>query len=141
MATTYSPVNAYRETKVKTASQGQIIVMLYDEAIRQLDIANELLPRGPEAYDRVNTAIQKSRDIITELMVSLDLEQGGDFAQRMFSLYSWFNQELLDANFRKDVQPISAVRDMMSEVRDAWAQIAPSSNVQGSASGGLNIAG
>ena len=34
-----NPLNAYRETKIKTASQGRLIVMLYDEAIKQLDIA------------------------------------------------------------------------------------------------------
>lgn len=141
MASTYSAINTYKETRVKTASQGQIIVMLYDEAIRQMDFAIELLNSGSIQLDKVNTAILKSRDIITELMVSLDMEQGGEFAKRMFSLYVWFNQQLLDANFKKEVAPIREVRTLMAELRSAWGQIAGTSTVEGRGMTGLNVAG
>jgi len=132
---------AYKETKVKTASQGQIIVMLYDAAIRNMDSAMETLDSGAKHYDQVNAAVTKARDIITELICALDVENGGAFAERMFALYMLFNQQLLEANMAKDATSIKVVRGMMADLRDAWAQIAGHTNVEGRAVTGVNLAG
>ncbi len=133
--------HAYKETKVKTASQGQIIVMLYDAAIRNIDQAVEELRGEGSRLDIVNAAFQKARDIVTELSCSLDMETGGEFATRLFNLYIWFNRQLMEANFKKDIEPAVTVRNMLLELRDAWATIAVRTNVEGRASSGLNIAG
>lgn len=132
---------AYKETKVKTASQGQIIVMLYDAAIRNMDSAVDILNAQSLQYDVVNTAITKARDIITELICALDVDNGGAFAERMFALYMWFNEQLMAANLAKDVAVIKTVRGMMADLRDAWAQIAGTTNVEGRAITGVNLAG
>jgi flagellar protein FliS len=132
---------AYKETKVKTASQGQIIVMLYDAAIRNMDSAVQLMNNDPTRLDAINTSLTKARDIITELICSLDMETGGNFAERMFALYMWFNQQLLEANLSKDSKPVVAVRDMMNDLRDAWVQIAGRTSVEGRAMSGVNVAG
>ena len=132
---------AYKETKVKTSSQGQIIVMLYDAAIRNMDAAIKVLESGEKQLDVVNTSLTKTRDIVTELICSLDMEGGGAFAERMFSLYMWFNQQLLEANLNKDPKPVSVVRGMMVELREAWSQIIGRTNVEGRAMTGVNLAG
>jgi len=137
----YSNINAYKDTKVKTASQGQVIVMLYDEAIRQLDNAIVFMNAETRELDKINNSILKARDVITELMVSLDMEQGGEFAKRMFALYHWFNQQLLEANFRKETGTLETVKGFMIELRDAWAQIAGTVHVEGRVPSGMNIAG
>ena len=132
---------AYKETKVKTSSQGQIIVMLYDAAVRNMDAAIQLMEREEKQLDAVNASITKTRDIVTELICSLDMETGGAFAERMFALYMWFNQQLLEANLSKDIKPVIAVRDMMRDLREAWAQIAGRTNIEGRAMTGVNLAG
>jgi flagellar protein FliS len=132
---------AYKETKVKTASQGQIIVMLYDAALRNMDAAADSLERGEKRLDAVNASLTKTRDIVTELICSLDMENGGPFAERMFSLYMWFNQQLLEANLEKDAGKVRAVRAMMADLREAWAQIVGRTNVEGRAMTGVNLAG
>jgi flagellar protein FliS len=141
MAMTNYQAAAYKQVRVKTAGPGQIVVMLYDEAIRQLKLAIELLGSSSKELDRVNNSILKARDIVTELMVSLDMEQGGDFAQRMFSLYVWFNEQLLDANIRKDSGPLKVVLNYLSEIREAWAQIAGKVDVQPQERRGVSIRG
>ncbi len=133
--------NAYKQTRVKTAGQGQIIVMLYDEALKQIDIAVELLRENTRELDKVNTAILKARDIITELMVSLDMERGGQFAAQMFSVYQWFNDQLMEGNLKKKSTPLITVRDMMSEIRTAWNEISRSTAIDNSDNvHGVNIA-
>jgi len=140
-----NPLAAYREIRVKTASPGQLVVMLYDEAVKQCDIAAEYLRddmrKNPQHIERVNVALGKVQDIVTELMASLDFDAGGEIARSLFALYVWFNREILDANLTKDPNKVTVVRDQLSELRGAWAEA--STKVQsGSASPvGVNIAG
>lgn len=134
-------LNAYRETHIKTASQGQIIIMLYDEAIRQLDKAVELLKEGNKRYDQVNNAVIRAQDMVTELMVSLDFDKGGDIAQGLFSLYMFFNQHMMEANLKKNAQMLSTVRGHLNELRGAWNQIVNKPGSGRQSSGGINVAG
>ena len=66
---TKDPYNQYKQTEINTANQGNLIVMLYDGAIKFLNIALENLE--PKTYDIVNNNIIKAQDIITELLLSL----------------------------------------------------------------------
>jgi flagellar secretion chaperone FliS len=135
-----NPVNAYKQTTVKTANQGQIIVMLYDEAVKQLDHAKQLLDEGTKELDKVNNAIGKAQDILTELTVSLDFEQGGEMAQNLFSLYMFFNNQLTQANIEKDTKRLTQVRAFLGDLREAWAQISSKvGNTSGTAARGVNI--
>lgn len=135
-----NPVNAYKQTTVKTANQGQIIVMLYDEAVKQLEYAKQLLDDGTKELDKVNNAIGKAQDVLTELTVSLDFEQGGEMAQNLFSLYMFFNNQLTQANIEKDTDRLAQVCTFLGDLREAWAQIASKvGNTSGTAARGVNI--
>ena len=134
-------LNAYRETHIKTASQGKIIIMLYDESLRQLDTAIHLLKNNTREYDKVNSAILRAQDMVTELMVSLDFEKGGDIAQGLYSLYMFFNQHMMQANMKKDVDMLSTVRGQLNELRTAWDQVINKAQNGGQNSGGINVAG
>jgi flagellar protein FliS len=134
-------LNAYRETHIKTASQGKIIIMLYDESLRQLDTAIQLLKDNTREYDKVNSAILRAQDMVTELMVSLDFEKGGDIAQGLYSLYMFFNQHMMQANMKKDADMLSTVRSQLNELRTAWDQVINKAQNSGQNSGGINVAG
>jgi len=141
-------LSAYRETRIRTASQGQLIVMLYDEAVKQLDHAIELIGSdgnklGPGKIEGLNGALVKAQEIVTELMASLDFDAGGEIARNLFSLYHWFNRELLQANITKDHARIRAVRILMFELRAAWQEVVlkTSAESSGRAASGVNIAG
>jgi len=142
-------ISTYRETRVKTASQGQLVMMLYDEAIKCLDRGLELLSldtegkKNPGNIEKISKAILKTQEIITELIVSLDFEQGGDIAKSLFSLYTWFNKELFEANIKHDIHRLTAVRNQLNELRSAWAEITAKNipNSAGKSVVGVNIAG
>lgn len=141
MSTRANPVSAYKETAVRTASGGKIVVMLHDEAIKQLDSAIALLEVDTKELDRVSNAILKAQDIITELMVSLDFDKGGEIAPKLFGLYRFFNDQLMEANIQKEASPLQSVRNFLEELRDSWVQILGKTQVQGSTVTGVNIAG
>ena len=123
--------------------------MLYDEAVKQLDSALESLARterdsrDPRFIEKINKSVVKAQEIVTELMASLDFDAGGEIASNLFSLYNWFNRELLQANIARDEKRIRAVRDQVDELRLAWHQAVAktSAEASGKPSGGVNIAG
>lgn len=119
-------LNTYRETRIKTASQGSLVLMLYDEAIKQIGNAIELLGNGKvkvENIEKINECILKVQEIITELMASLDLEKGGEIATNLLSIYSFFNRQLLQANIKKDAKLLADVKNMLQELRGAWQEV------------------
>ncbi len=135
-----NPLNAYKSAKVMTAGQGKLIVMLYDEAVRQLGTAIEEMERPDKGLEKIHNSIVKAQTIITELMASLDFEKGGEIAQNLYGLYAFFNQQLLSINMEKNPGPLKEIKGLMTELRDAWSTIEGQSTA-GSADGGVNIAG
>jgi len=140
--------SSYKETRIKTAGQGQLIVMMYDGAIKHLTRAIELLnenqgeKKDPASIELISKSIMKSEEIITEFMISLDFDQGGEIAKNLFSLYTWFNRELLEANISQDVQRIVNVKNMLSELRNTWSEVSTNAAAQTNREAvGLNIAG
>ena len=123
--------NAYKETNVKTASQGRLVVLLYEEAVRQLTLASSLFSEDSnlpvQNIERFGKSILKSQEIITELQVSLDMEKGGEIAKNLMALYIFFNRQLTDANIKKDKAIGESILKMMSELCEAWRQAAASS--------------
>lgn len=144
-----SALSAYKQTRIKTASQGQLIIMLYDGGISNLDHALELLRHkseggnDPSKIEATGKAIIKAQEIITELMVSLDFEQGGKIAESLFALYTWFNKELLEAHVTLDAARILTVRNSLYDIRKSWSEIVATntSRKKLEADSGINIAG
>ncbi len=137
------PLRSYKETQIKTATPGKLVVMLYDGAVKHLSLALESLNSRQRSYDRVSSELVRTQDIITELMVSLDFERGGEIAKGLFNLYMWMNRQLLDGNIRKDIAPLESVRSLLLELRSVWAELAEKAGAQAPArsSSGVNIAG
>ncbi len=116
----------YRVNSVLTASPGQLVLMLYDGALRALRLAREGFAQSdadPRRYEGINTNLLKAQAIIGELQDTLDHEAGGEFAATMHRLYDYYNRRLLEANIRKDAQPVAEVERLLREVRDAWAEM------------------
>jgi flagellar protein FliS len=142
-------LSTYKETRIKTASQGQLIIMLYNEAVRQLDQALDLIrlntsgKKDPGNIEKIGKSVVKTQEIVSELMVSLDFEQGGDIATNLFSLYTWFNRELMGANIDQDARRLSTVRDHIDTLRSAWQEVVVTNAAETANREvvGLNIAG
>jgi flagellar protein FliS len=136
-----NPLKAYKETNIRTESQAKIIVMLYDEAIRQLTLAIQELGKQSRKLDIVHNAVVKAQDVITELTASLDFEKGGEIAKNLLGLYLFFNRQLMEANVRKDAKPMEDVRKLLEELREAWIQVAHVQVEEPTPRSGINLAG
>lgn len=124
VATGYA--RTYRANAVLTASPGQLVLMLYDGALRAIALAREEFnapAENPRRIETINQQLLKAQAILTELQNGLNLESGGEFARTMHRLYDYHNRRLLEANVRKQVEPVIEVERLVRDLRDAWAQM------------------
>lgn len=117
-----STSDAYKSNEVSTVSQAKLIVMLYDGALRFLDIALEHI-HNHKRYDVVSSNLIKVGDIISELMVSLNLDAGGKIANDLLAIYVYLKKRLIEANINKDKTILQEVRKHLSELKSAWEEI------------------
>ena len=112
---------AYVQTTFSTVGQGEILVMLYDGAIKFLTQAKEKI-REKDAGGK-GVLISKALDIINELDASLSMDVGGALAKNLHQLYFVCSTRLLRANLRMDIGPIDSVLYILGNLRDAYAQV------------------
>jgi len=113
--------NAYKKASVNTLDQNKLIIMLYDGAIKNATFAVEHLKSGD--IEKVHNGLVKTKNIVTELMATLNMEHGGDIAKNLQSLYSYMFSQLIEANMEKKTEPIIVVIDLLKELKTAWVQI------------------
>lgn len=124
MRQSLNPYIEYQSNQVNTADQRQLVIMLYDGAIKFLHESIGYL-ESFKTYDKANEKIIRVQEILSELMLSLDMEQGGEIANNLFNLYAFMKQQLLDANIKKESQPIKQVIKMLEGLSDAWKNMKP----------------
>ena len=120
--------NAYKKASVNTLDQNKLIIMLYDGAIKNASFAVEHMKSGE--IEKVHNCLIKAKNIVTELMATLNMEKGGDVAKNLQSLYSYMFSQLIEANMEKKTQPILVVIDLLKELRVAWVEINKKSKTQ-----------
>lgn len=116
---------SYKSVALSTASPGELVLMLFDGALRFMATAERGF--GEEDFSRRNEAIHnnvvKAQNILRELQCSLDLSVEGDFPRRMYALYEFMIAQLHEANMKKEPGPIATVARLLGEIRDAWAEM------------------
>ncbi|MDR2892561.1 MAG: flagellar export chaperone FliS [Deltaproteobacteria bacterium] len=113
--------HSYMQTNVSTTSPGEIIILLYDGAIKFLNTSKMLI--DAKDYAAKGIAISKAMDIISELSAVLNKEKGGELAENLHKLYFWCNTTLAMANLKLDKEKIDSVIKILSGLRSAYAQI------------------
>lgn len=113
--------NAYFQTKVSTTDQGQLLLMLYDGALRYLQQARDKMLAKDFAGKGI--LISKVIDIVNELSASLNMEKGGSLATNLNNLYILCTARLLQANLKMNIESLDSVVQILSGLRGAYAQI------------------
>ena len=108
----------YRKSQIDTASPGKLIVMLYEGAIRFMNEAKDHL--GEDEVEKANNRLLRAQDIVSELMMSLNMKEGGEIASSLYRLYDYLKWRLVEANMSKDTAPIDEAIRIMSSLKEAW---------------------
>lgn len=120
-----NPYQAYQQQSVMTMTQGEMLLKLYDETIKQLSAAEIFMGEG--SIEKTNQALQKAQKIVNHLRATLDFQY--DISNQLAALYDYFVRQIVAANIKKDVALIQEVLPMVTELRDTFAQAAKQSHV------------
>jgi len=111
--------NHYQTNQVMTASPEQILIMLYDGAIRFVRQAQFAIEDGRQADKAI--AIGKAVAIITEFSNTLDYEVGGEIALDLSQLYDFMIRELSAVNARSDAARLEPIEKILLDLREGFA--------------------
>lgn len=110
--------NAYKNNSVNYASKEQLLLMLLDGAVK-------FSKRALKAMDEQNVSLVhenllKTQNIFNELIVTLDVNAGGEWAINLRSVYAFIVQSLTKINFSKSKEEMEKLMPVIIEVRDLW---------------------
>jgi len=118
-----NPWKSYRETATLTAPPGQIVLMLFDGAIRSLERSLPGFTTSDPAESNmiIHNNLQRAQEIIRELNIALNMEQGGEFAANMRRLYNYLERRIWESNLKKNSTGVGEAIRHLTILRDAWA--------------------
>lgn len=119
MTASASKLNQYTTVDVETASQGKLVIMLFNGAIKRAEEAKRQLGKGKN--EAVHNNLIRAQEIIAELRSSLDMKHG-EVARNLDRLYEYFQHLLITANIKKTEAPIDECVQLMSNMRDTWQE-------------------
>ncbi|MDB4485226.1 flagellar export chaperone FliS [bacterium] len=120
-----SPLQSYKTISLETAPPGQLVLMLFNGAIKFLERAK--LGFGiedpVEMNETVHNNITRAQDIINELNSTLNMDQGGEVAVVLRDLYVYLDNRLFESNIRKESQGVQEVIDRLGTVQAGWSEM------------------
>ena len=129
----------YLENRVLSATPAELTLMLYDGAIRFM--SQYIVFVGAKDIQAAHNAIVRAQDIISELLITLDMKH--EVADGMASLYVYCIERLTAANVKKEVEPVQEVIELTRELRTTWAEAMKISRAEQPAikPGNINVVG
>ncbi len=115
------PYQAYQTTSIKTSSQKQLIVMLYDGMHRFMNQAMKAIHE--QDYETAHSNLNKTGKILLELLSTLREDKGGDVATNLKKIYVYCYEQIVIANLKKEVSMIRDVQGVLKNLSEGWKQI------------------
>jgi flagellar secretion chaperone FliS len=128
-----NPYAAYKEVQVKSATRENLVIMAYDGTIKFLNRALEAFEN--ENQEEINSNILRTQAIISEMMVSLNFEEGKEIATNLFRIYEYMNYRLTYANIKKEPEPLHEIIALLITLREGWLVAREKVSTHGKAAG------
>lgn len=113
-------IKQYQKSSIETASREQILIMLYDGAIQFLNKARISIEN--KDFEGINNNLIGAQNIIQEFINSMDREVAPQLAENLISLYEYFIRRLVQANMKRQVEPIDEVLKYLKSLKATWEQ-------------------
>lgn len=112
-------MNRYKQNSVLTATPEELTLMLYDGAIKFMNIAKYSIDNKDMV--RAHNSLLRAQNIIDELNISLDMNY--EISNELRSLYDFVMARLVDGNINKDIKAIEEAIAIVAEMRDTWKEV------------------
>lgn len=111
-----SPHQKYQQTQLHTAPPSQLLLMLYDGAIRFVRTGISGIEEGN--FEKTNTNLCRSQAVIHELTAALNFDY--PIANNLSQVYEYMIHQLINANMKKNKKPAEEVLSYLLDLREAW---------------------
>ena len=115
----------YKNNKIMSASGPELTLMLYDGAIKFLNVAEYAIEKND--IQKAHTNIIKTEKIIEYLRNTLDMKY--PVAQDFENMYSYISRRLVEANLSKDKDIVTEINGHMHAIRDNWVEVMKANHV------------
>lgn len=119
MSSSYG-LQRYQSARTNTASREDILIMLYEGAVRFLERSIAEHEMGNLAQHK--NFLRRGRTIIEEFQNTLDFEKGGDIALQLFDLYTVMLDYLTQANITRDMSHVRNTLRLLNILLDGWRE-------------------
>lgn len=121
MANFYNnPHQQYLKTQIETAGKPQLLIMIFDAAVKKLHLARQAVEK--KQIEKSHIELTKVQRIFAELMMALDFDLGGELANNLLRIYEFVYHRVVQANMKKDVRLIDEVLPIVENLRETWTQ-------------------
>ncbi|MBU3208865.1 flagellar export chaperone FliS [Clostridium algidicarnis] len=112
--------NVYKNNSVNFASKEQLLLMLLDGAVKFSKIGRQAIE--DKDIKKAHENIVKTQDIFYELINSLDVQKGGQWAEGLLKVYEFIIDRLVNSNIKKDINIMDEVIPLIEDVRNTWEE-------------------
>lgn len=110
--------SSYREMEIQAASPHKLVVIVFEQLVVNLERARIAMERNDIELRVVS--LRRARGLVTELLATLDFEQGGALANQLADLYQFMLYELVDIGQRGDVVTMRKLVNIATALRDGF---------------------
>ena len=115
-----NPYATYKNNSVTYASKEQLLLMLVEGAVKFAKVGRQAIVDKNIAKAHEN--IVKAQNIFYELMTTMNVEQGGEWAKVMMNIYDFIVRRLTDANIKKDIAIMDEIIPLIEDVKNTWEE-------------------
>ena len=112
------PTNRYQMMEVTGMSGPRLVVFLYSHLLAALRQSHRAI--GARDHEARCTALCLARDLVYELLFSLDRDAGGPLADDLTSLYQYFIREITEIDLRPDAARLATIIQLIASLHEAW---------------------
>jgi flagellar protein FliS len=120
MVAYYNPTsfNTYKQQTAKTASPGELTLMLYDGCIKFMKQSKLFMEE--QNFSKSHETSMKAQKILNELMATLDMKY--EISTQLSALYHFMQTEIKASNVERKPEKLPDIIDLMTELRDTWQE-------------------
>ena len=112
----------YLEADILSRPKEWLVPLVYEHIAANLTRARVQIEQRD--YEGKARSLQKASELVHELIVTLDREQGGDLAERLVALYTFLAAEIITVGRSLDIAYLQRLIAMVTDLHEAWVQAA-----------------
>jgi len=113
-------IDSYNQHNINIESPEKLIEMLYEGALKFTSFAKKAIEKND--VEKKVYWINRTINIFTELLISLDIKKGGDVALYLNGLYEQQIKFLTQANVDNNIENLDIVINVLKGLLEAWKE-------------------